>query len=116
MNINLNITLDVVPSTLQATVNSIKQLLLQLQGDVHHVMADITSLTAQVAQTTSIEQSALVLIQGLAAQLAAAIASEDPAALQTLQDQLNASATSLAAAVAANTTPPPAPPAPPPAP
>lgn len=72
---------------------------------------DLATLTAQVAQNVTVEGSALTLINGLAAQLAAAIASGNPAALDALQQQLAASATSLAAAVAANTpaaTPPPA--------
>jgi hypothetical protein len=67
----------------------------------------LDNLTAQVAQNTTIEASAITLIQGLAAQIAAA--GTDPAALAALQASLNASATSLAAAIAANT--PAAPPA-----
>lgn len=64
-------------------------------------MADLTALTAQVATNTSVVSSALTLIQGLAAQLAAA--GTDPAALAALQAQLATSDTALAAAVAANT-------------
>lgn len=63
--------------------------------------ADLTSLTAQVTQNTTVEQSAVRLIQGLAAQVTAA--GTDPTALAALVTQLNTSATSLAAAVAANT-------------
>lgn len=84
--------------------------LLTLYGD--RTMSDLAALTAQVAQNTSVEQSAVTLIQGLASQLAAA--GTDPVALSALQSQLNASATALAAAVTANT--PAAPPAPPVAP
>ena len=65
------------------------------------IMADLTSLTAQVKTNTDVEQSAIVLIQGIAAQLAAA--KTDPAAIQALSDSLNASAASLADAVTANT-------------
>src|SRR6266550_2489713 len=67
------------------------------------IMVDLTGLTAQVAQTTSVEASAVALIQGIAAQLAAALASTDPTAINALQVQLAASADALAAAVAANT-------------
>ena len=74
-------------------------------------MAAIDDLTTEVARNTSVEQSALVLIQGLAAQLAAA--GTDPAKLAALTAQLSTSADALAAAVAANT---PAAPAPTPAP
>lgn len=63
--------------------------------------ADLTSLQAQVEQTTTVEQSAVTLIQGIAAQLTAA--QGDPAAVQAIIAQLNRSATSLAAAIAANT-------------
>lgn len=81
-------------------------------------MSALDDLAAQVSANTEVESSALTLIQGIAAQLAAA--KTDPAKLAALQQQLQASATALAAAVAANTAPPapaPAPaPAPPPAP
>lgn len=70
-------------------------------------MAAIDDLTTQVAANTTVIGSALTLIQGLAAALAAA--GTDPAKLSALQTQLAASDTALAAAVAANT--PAAPPA-----
>lgn len=75
-------------------------------------MSALDDLTAQVAQTTSIEASAVTLIEGIAAELQAA--GTDPAKLSALTSNLNASAKALAAAVAANT--PAAPPAPAPAP
>jgi len=71
--------------------------------------AQLDALKAQVAQNTSIEESAVTLIKGLAAQLAAA--GTDPAALADLQAQLQTSANDLAAAVAANTQAAPAAPA-----
>lgn len=64
-------------------------------------MADLTALTNQVTSTTTVQQSAIVLIQGLAAQITAA--GTDPKALAALTAQLNSSSTALAAAVAANT-------------
>jgi predicted chitinase len=67
----------------------------------------LAALQAQVAQNTTIEASAVTLIQGLAAQIAAA--GTDSAALAALTTNLNASATALAAAITANT--PAAPPA-----
>lgn len=63
----------------------------------------LTDLQAQVQHTTDVEMSAIVLIEGIAAQLAAAIAANDPAALTALQTQLASSADALAAAVTANT-------------
>lgn len=69
--------------------------------------AELDALTGQVAQNTTVEASAVTLIQGLAAQIAAA--GTDPAKLTALTTSLNTSATALAAAIAANT--PAAPPA-----
>lgn len=68
--------------------------------------AALDSLTAQVAQNTTVEESAVTLINGLAAQITAA--GTDPVALAALTTNLNKSASDLAAAVAANTpaTPP----------
>ena len=71
-----------------------------------NVSANFLALQAQVAQTTTVEGSAVTLIQGLATQLAAAIAANsngDTAALPTLQSQLQTSAAALAAAITTNT-------------
>ena len=65
--------------------------------------AELDRLTAQVAETTSVEQSAIVLIQGIAAQLAAA--ATDPVKLAALAASLQTSSTALAAAVAAHPIP-----------
>lgn len=61
----------------------------------------LDQLQLQVTQNTTVEQSAITLIQGLAAQLSAA--ASDPTKIQALADQLNTSATALAAAITANT-------------
>ena len=67
-------------------------------------MALLDALTAQVAKNTEVDESAIVLLQGLKAKLDEAITSGDPAAIQALSDQLGASTQKLADAVAANTT------------
>ncbi len=64
--------------------------------------ADLDALSAQVQANTDVEQSAVLLIKGIADQLAAA--KSDPAKVQALIDKLNASASALAAAVTENTT------------
>jgi len=64
-------------------------------------MTDLTGLTAQVAENTEVEASAIVLITGLAAQIESM--KTDPIALQALADSLNGTSDQLAAAVAANT-------------
>lgn len=61
----------------------------------------LDELQTQVAANTSVESSAITLIQGIAAQLAAA--GTDPVKIQALSDKLKASATSLATAITANT-------------
>lgn len=75
-----------------------------LQGEkreVEFMALDLTILTAQVAANTSAEASAVILIQEIAAQLAAA--SGNQPAVDALATQLKASADALAAAVVANT-------------
>jgi hypothetical protein len=64
-------------------------------------MADLSALTAEVTRNTEVDQSAIALLTGLAAQIEAL--KTDPAALQVLADQLKGSSDSLAAAVVANT-------------
>lgn len=71
----------------------------------------ITALQAEVANQTTVDQSAITLLQGLSTQLAAALAAAanagaTPAQLQALTDlqtSLAANDTSLAAAVKTNT-------------
>lgn len=79
----------------------IEQKLDRILNKENRIMADLTQLSADVANTTSVEESAITLINNIAAQLAAA--ASDPAAIQALSDSLNTEAASLAAAVAANT-------------
>ncbi len=77
------------------------------QTETKIMTKELTDLTAQVKANTDLEASAVQLIQGLAAQIAAA--ANDPAAIAALSAQLNASATTLAGAISAST--PAAPPA-----
>ncbi len=65
------------------------------------IMVQLDNLIAQVQATTTLEQSAILLIQGIAQQLIDAQA--DPAKIQELAETLKASADSLSAAVVANT-------------
>lgn len=72
-------------------------------------MAAIDTLSAEVTETLGVEESAIVLLNGLKAALDAAIASGNPAQLQALSDTLGAERQSLAASVAANQPAPPPP-------
>jgi len=68
-----------------------------------NMVSDFEDLKVQVSKNTSIEQSAVVLIQGIAQRLKDAAG--DPVAVRALADQLRSSAGPLADAVAANTVP-----------
>jgi hypothetical protein len=65
------------------------------------IMSALTDLQAAVAAEDTVIASAVTLIQGIPALIAAA--GTDPAALTALQSDITAQATALAAAVAANT-------------
>lgn len=66
---------------------------------------DLTALRDAVTRATSVDESAITLIQQIAAQLAdmAAQPTVDPADLQALADQLNTESGSLSDALTANT-------------
>ena len=81
-------------------LEEILTILQRLETKTGVIMADLTALTAQVAANTTVIGSALALINGFAAQLAAA--GTDPAKLADLQNQLKTQDDALAAAVAAN--------------
>lgn len=78
------------------------------------IMATMADIEAAVAAETAVEQSVITLLGQLSAELTAALAANDPAAMQHVVDELNANSAALSAAVAAN--PPAAPPAPEPPP
>ena len=66
-----------------------------------HIMADLTTLTTAVTNQTSVNQSAITLLNGLSAALT--VAGTDPVALATLATQINSNASALSAAITANT-------------
>ena|SRR5882672_2183146 len=67
------------------------------------LMANLQAIKDAVAAEHTVTLSVLALITKLAADLAAAIADDDPAAVQAIVDQLNTDKDALAAAVTANT-------------
>jgi hypothetical protein len=81
--------------------NEIIGILNQILAKENIMGADLTSLTAEVTNNTSVEQSAITLIGNLAAAITAA--GTDPVALGALVTQLQTNDAALAAAVAANT-------------
>lgn len=66
---------------------------------------ELAVLTAEVAETKGVIQSAIVLINGFRSRLDEAIAAGNPAKLTELASELDATANDLAAAVAANSAP-----------
>jgi hypothetical protein len=87
--------------------------------DLENLKTNIEGLTAEVTATKDLQESAVIAINGLAAQqealsvqLAEAIAANNPAGIQAASDAIAAqtqilrdSAAALAAAIPANTTP-----------
>ncbi len=71
------------------------------------VQEAMDALTAEVARNTTVDESAITLINGLADQLAALLAAGDPAVLvsgiETIVAKLKGDSDALAAAVVANT-------------
>lgn len=59
-------------------------------------------LTQEVSDTVGVEQSAVKALTGLHDALVAAVAANDPAAIQAVIDNLASNRTALAAAIAAN--------------
>ncbi len=70
---------------------------------LEHIMAELDDLKAAVARETEVDESAIILLNGLKAKLDAAIAAGDPAALKALSDSLGTESQKLADAVSANT-------------
>lgn len=70
------------------------------------IMATLADIQAAVAAEKTVEDSAVALLEQLVTELKAAMAGNDPVAMQALVDQISANTQTLAAAVTANTQPP----------
>lgn len=68
-----------------------------------YIMSNIQDLVTEVANTKSVQESAMKAIAGLVAQLEAARADDNPAALDAAIADLKNSSAALAAAIPANT-------------
>lgn len=86
-----------------AQLTEIRTLLQRLLTQGHQMQTELATLTQKVTETTTVEQSAIELLNGLSAQIAGL--KTDPAALQALADQLAAKSSELAAAIVANQLP-----------
>ena len=86
---------------IEIKLNRILAKLVGIAKQEKQIMADLTVLTTQVKANTDAEASAILLLQGLSAQIEAL--KNDPVALQALADELKVSQEALAAAIIANT-------------
>jgi hypothetical protein len=91
-------------------LDAIKSILLQVarlsrrsELSEMYIMANIQDLVAEVANTKSVQESAMKAIAGLVAQLEAARADDNPEALDAAIADLKNSSAALAAAIPANT-------------
>lgn len=95
-------------SALLGQLTGIREAVTRLEHALERIMADLSALTAEVKENTDVTQSAVTLLNGLAARVQEladelAAAGTDASAVQALADELNASTDSLTAAVTANT-------------
>ncbi len=88
-------------------LGDVLKLLQEIRKDVKKMSAELDRLTTEVSETSTVVDSAVALIQGLAEQIRQL--ATDPAALNALADSLDTKTNELAAAVAANTSTPPGP-------
>jgi hypothetical protein len=96
-----NVSFTKADPTVTAALARIEKKLDAVLGLENTELMKLADLKTQVEKNTAIEESAVTLIKGIAAQLAAA--KDDPAAIQALADELAASGADLSAAITANT-------------
>ena len=84
-------------------LSAIQNSLTTERKDLSGMAVTLADLQAKVTAQNTVVNSAITLIQGLKAQLDAAIAANDPAQLQAISDALGTQDTALANAVASNT-------------
>ena len=82
-------------------LDNILALLKSVQKEEQHMSQELDDLKAAVAENTALDQSAIDLINGLAAQILAL--KDDPVALAALSAEIKAKSAALAAAIQANT-------------
>ena len=104
IDVHMNVYLRPLEDGSEVIINhlvAIRRMLTESKKREIAMSVELDALTVKVQETTTVAQSAITLINGLAAQIADL--KDDPAALQALADSLGASSTALAAAITANT-------------
>lgn len=84
-------------------LENIEAILKSILFKEEQMAGELDALKVDVQESVDVQQSAIVLLNGLKAALDAAIASGDPAALTALSAQLDSTKDALAAAIVANT-------------
>ena len=97
----IDLYLHVVDDGASAKLDSILAMLKELKQGEMKMAGELDALQQEVQNAATVEQSAIALIQGLAAKIESI--KTDPVALQGLADSLKNSDAALAAAVQANT-------------
>ncbi len=92
-----------VLETIHANQLVMLDMLSRLLNQEDTIMATLADIVAAVTAEKTVEDSVVTLLSSLSAQLKAAIASNDPVAMQAVVDSINANAATLATAVTANT-------------
>jgi hypothetical protein len=88
---------------LHCQLAELKFLVLRSLGQENVMQVDLDRLRDDVQKQTSINQSAVALLGGLAAQIRDAVATDDSAALQDLANQIESNTSALAKAITDNT-------------
>lgn len=88
-------------SAIEVALAAIRSDVATIKAQQEKLMSAVTDLQASVAAEDTVIGSAITLLQGLSAALAAA--GTDPAALAALKSDIDTNAQALAAAVTANT-------------
>jgi hexokinase len=84
-------------------LDTIFAVLVNLEHKVNHIMATLADIQAAVAAETEVDSSVEALLVQLSTDLQAAIAANDPVAMQAVVDTMTQNAAALSAAVVANT-------------
>jgi hypothetical protein len=100
---NVEELLVLMEARLLGKVGHVSQSVNSLHEKVEIIMTSLANLQAAVAAETTVEQSVVTLLTTLSADLQAAIAAGDPAAIQAVADQITKNTTVLSNAVVANT-------------
>lgn len=101
---NVHLTLDITvhpDADTAGRLARVESILTTILERINAMTPELQRLTEEVAENTTVNQSAITLIAGLAQQIRDL--KDDPVAIAALADQLDAQNAALAAAVTANT-------------